>query len=446
MHRIGTLASALGAAALTACSGSSAPVAPPLPPSDGFGLSYLGTQQIDARLYELKFNTPDLNETAGVRVLLPADYASSGNRYPVLYLLHGSQNDETAWTSAGEGDAETLSAGLPLIVVMPWGGSDGDYSDYYNFGAYGNERWESFHTERLLPWIDAHYRTIASRGGRAVAGLSMGGGGAMKYAARHPQLFGAAASFSGDVDSNYPPLLGTPDIPSSGRLPYAVWGLRATDEVRWRGNNPWDLALNLRGMALFIRSHTGLPGNGELGDPIEAGAYAQSMDLDQQLTVLNIPHLFNDDGPGGHEWPHWNADLKATLPALMQNFRQPVPAPAATSFTTIENQYTAYGWQVRLDRPVLEFSTLGNATTQGFSFTGSGDAVVTTPALFQPGRSFHVGITHGDASITLAIAADGMGRLSIPFTLGPANPYQEYTVQAALAGTKVYRVDVSIRP
>jgi hypothetical protein len=145
-----------------------------------------------------------------VRVLLPGGYASSGERrYPVLYLLHGSVDDYRSWTD--KGDAEHLTAGLPMIVVMPDAGSGGFYSDWYNNGAGGPPEWETYHVRELIPWIDAHYRTIASRAGRATAGLSMGGFGAMTYPSRHSDLFVAAASFSGAVNTNDFQPTGKPD-------------------------------------------------------------------------------------------------------------------------------------------------------------------------------------------------------------------------------------------
>ena len=87
---------------------------------------------------------------------------------------------------------------------MPDAGQGGFYSDWYNAGAGGPPKWETYHVGQLIPYVDAHYPTVAARGGRAIAGLCMGGFGAMSYAARHPDLFVAAASFSGAVDNMDP--------------------------------------------------------------------------------------------------------------------------------------------------------------------------------------------------------------------------------------------------
>jgi S-formylglutathione hydrolase FrmB len=124
---------------------------------------------IDSRLSDLTFTTPALVGTTHARILVPAGYATSKRRYPVLYLLHGCCDNDKSWTT--EGDAEAITAGLPLIVVMPNGGEGGFYSDWCNNGKGGPPMWETYHIDELVPWVDAHYRTIASRRGRAVAGL-----------------------------------------------------------------------------------------------------------------------------------------------------------------------------------------------------------------------------------------------------------------------------------
>src|SRR5262245_51144740 len=133
-----------------------------------------------------------------VRILVPAGYEGGRTRYPVLYLLHGAGDTYATWTERT--DVQELTAGLPLIVVMPDGGRDanaGFYSDWVD----GSRQWETFHTRVLPRWVDRHFRTLPQRRHRAVAGLSMGGFGAMSYAARHRALFRAAASFSGAVDT-----------------------------------------------------------------------------------------------------------------------------------------------------------------------------------------------------------------------------------------------------
>ncbi len=164
-------------------------------------LVLLDSQHIDSRLVVLTLRTPALDGPTKVQILLPDRYDSTpAKRYPVLYLLQGAVDDYTAWIR--EGNAEALTAGYPMILVMPDAGKDGFYADWYNDGALGPPQWETYHIDQLIPWIDAHYRTVAARRGRAIGGVSMGGFGAVSYAARHPDLFAAVVSFSGLVNSN----------------------------------------------------------------------------------------------------------------------------------------------------------------------------------------------------------------------------------------------------
>lgn len=318
-------------------------------PAHAAGLRHVSTRQLSPRLQELTFRTPAIDGDTKVRVLLPAGYDGSGHtRYPVLYLLHGALDDYTSWTA--KGDAEAITAPYRMIVVMPDGGTDGGYSDWYNGGKWGQPAWETYHIGQLLPWIDAHYPTIAERRGRAVAGLSMGGGGAMKYAARHPGLFTAAGSFSGAVDSNnvyVQPLTETAGW-SRGAPPGSEYGPRATDEIRWRGNNPWDLAENLQGMLLQVDTGNGNGGGpgGDTGDPVEAGVHQQSVSFHQRLLDLGIPHIWDDYGAGGHAWYYWMRDLRQFLPRVQAEFAHPPQAPVPFDFTSIDPDFGTYGWRV----------------------------------------------------------------------------------------------------
>jgi S-formylglutathione hydrolase FrmB len=387
-------------------------------------LRLLSTTRPDPRLEQLAFQTPAVAGTTHVRVLLPAGYAAhSHRRYPVLYLLHGAVGDYTSWTV--QGAAERLAASYPLIVVMPDSGPSGGYTNWYNGGAGGPPEWETYHVDQLIPWIDAHLRTDARRAERAVAGLSMGGFGAMSYAARHPDLFAAAASFSGAVDTSNPL-----DIAVT---PNSVWGPRATEQVRWRAHNPWDLAENLRGVNLTIRTGNGMAG-GPYGpgapDIVEATVHQMSVNFHDRLVRLRIPSLWDDYGPGGHDWPYWQGDLRETLPRLMSVFVHPRPAPAAFTFTAVEPRFKVYGWSVALRRRALEFSTLRVSGRAAFRLAGSGRATVTSAALYRGGESLRVVVRDATGTHRWRTRAGRGGRLMLRLSLGPSNPYQEYTPRA----------------
>jgi len=279
-------------------------------PAGAKAITVVRRRRIGARTEEWTLRTPALDDPTHVRVLLPRGYRSDGSRrYPVLYLLHGASSDYRSWTRFG--DAAAITARAPVIVVMPDGGTDGWYTDWYLGDRPTNPRWETYHVGELVPWVDATYRTIAAQRGRAVAGLSMGGYGALSYAARHPTTFTAAASFSGALE-----------IGSE-----AAWGPRSSSPALWRSHLPISIASRLKGLSLVeLRTGNGKPGPlDRRGTPrncaacqIEAYLYTSNVRLHDRLRTLGIRHVWDDYGPGTHDWPYWRRDLRETLPDLVR--------------------------------------------------------------------------------------------------------------------------------
>lgn len=430
---------------------------PPAVPS----LVLLEEVKLGDRLRELTFQTSTLAEaTTKVRVLLPKNYdANPQARYPTLHLLHGCCNGVVAgggynnWTDALKAEALTLN--FPLIVVMPEGGRGGFYTDWYNNGMGGVPMWETYHIYQLLPWIDNHYRTINKRSQRAVAGLSMGGFGAFSYASRHPELFVAAASFSGVLDnmddnSSTVPFAVENLSAQDGGVPGSLWGMKASDEVRYRAHNPIDLAENLRGMSLTIRTGNGMPG-GPLDsrpsvDPLELYCGAASDRMHAKLQAIGIDHLHDNYGPGSHTGPYWTRGLMQTLPIFMDTFAKATPYPTAFSYTTSEPVYGQFDWKVSVQRTALEFSTLQTQGSAGFTLAGSGTATVTTPPVHAPGKPYAVTVSNTTTNQTTQVVADSSGRLVIPVPMGPANPHQAFTTQARTLGSAVVTTTVRIQP
>ena len=138
---------------------------------------------------QLTISTPAFTAPTQVQVFLPAGYyAERKRRWPVTYYLHGAQGDDTRF-NAWYGDQ---IGRFPSIVVAPSGGALGFYTDWYNNGAGGPPEYQTYDINQLIPLIDANFRTIADRRGRALIGESMGGFGVMSYAALYPDMFGAA--------------------------------------------------------------------------------------------------------------------------------------------------------------------------------------------------------------------------------------------------------------
>jgi S-formylglutathione hydrolase FrmB len=280
----GLVAGCGGGAGGTPTTGTTA--APPAGASTA--ITVVSRRRIDERLTEYTLATTVLSEHTGVRVLLPAGYAAHPRRrYPVLYLLHGRNGTFRDWTRYG--GAERATARTPLIVVMPDAGRHAGYTDEEG------ERWPTYHAGELVRWADHRFRTVPSRRGRAIAGLSMGGFGALSYAARTPGTYVAAASFSGALELSAP--------------------------------RPIDLAARLRSLRLIeLRTGDGRPGPlDRRGTPARCGAceierFLRPMNvrMHRRLAALGIRHVWDDYGPGTHDWPYWRRDLRETLPGLMR--------------------------------------------------------------------------------------------------------------------------------
>ncbi len=131
-------------------------------------------------------------------IYLPPDYETSQRSYPVLYLLHGAGDDQTGWIQFGEvlriAD-NTIREGkaTPMIIVMP--DANTGQRGYFN-DIKGEWRYEDFFFEEMIPYVEKTYRIKNEKRYRAVAGLSMGGGGSFMYALHHPEMFSSACPLS----------------------------------------------------------------------------------------------------------------------------------------------------------------------------------------------------------------------------------------------------------
>ncbi|MBA3807027.1 MAG: esterase family protein [Solirubrobacterales bacterium] len=314
------------------------------------GITVQAQPKLNSRLVNLSITTTAVQGPQGVRVLLPEGYdQNSARRYPVLYLLHGGGSPSAPagardWTEAG-GDAQAITAGQPLITVMPSAGNGGWYTNWYNPGAAAPQNWQTFHIEQLIPWIDANLKTIATKQGRAIAGLSMGGYGAMRYAARYPEKFAYAASFSGALNMLDPQQQRTifytefadgknTDGPFGVGSPLPLWfdGIwREADPVA----SPNFGVSHLRGVALALYTGAGTAPNdpnAQLPTNFEAAVNPTNHRMDSTLTTAGIPHYFRDYGRGtgfgvgcngDHNYGCWNADLRDVLPRMMAVLQHP---------------------------------------------------------------------------------------------------------------------------
>ncbi len=287
----------------------------PLPPrSTPQVVRIVDREPVGERQVDLTIESPSVGQQVKVRLLLPTGFERApGQPRPVLYLLHGCCDSYLSWTRSTE--IEELTAGLDLLVVMPDGGRAGFYSDWRT-----GPQWERFHTTELPALLAAEYGAGERR---AIAGVSMGGLGALGYAARHPGMFRAAASFSGIVHTrltaqtpqNYLGLL-----QSEGADPYALWGYPEQHAAVWDEHNPYALADRLAGTAVYLSCGDGRPGplDPEDSEPdrIEAGLSAENRAFAQRIRTLAPRPTINLYGPGTHNWVYWNRELRAAWPML----------------------------------------------------------------------------------------------------------------------------------
>lgn len=161
-----------------------------------------------SRLETVTLHSQLLNADKSCTVYLPDGYdRDTTRRYPILYLLHGASDTHTAWTEKGNmrqiaDEAFAAGRAYPMVIVMPDASGEGENHTGLHMGYFDVPGWpyERFFFEEFMPQIESRYRVLADKQHRAIAGLSMGGGGTAVYALRHPELFGSACSMSGLLD------------------------------------------------------------------------------------------------------------------------------------------------------------------------------------------------------------------------------------------------------
>ena len=276
---------------------------------------------LDARTVDLKIDSPALGTTGMVRLIVPTGWAAQPSRtWPVLFLLHGCCEpvDYRSWDQFT--DVKAFTANKDALVVMPTDGPAGMYTKWWNFGLSNTPDWDTFHTAEVRQIVERGYR-----GGtrRAIAGLSIGGYGALAYAFQHKGMFGAAASYSGVPDTLS---LGTPAwiagilIRTGSYNIVSLWGDVWSMKPLWSAHNPADHVEDLRGTALYVSCGSGQAGPldpaGAQGDVLETSALLSSQSFTDKLRQANIPATVDYYGPGTHNWPYWQRALHNSWPVL----------------------------------------------------------------------------------------------------------------------------------
>ena len=216
--------------------------------------------------------------------------------FPVLYLLHGLSDDHTIW--ARWTSIERYVAGRNLMVVMP----DGGRSFYCNDPRPGGMAYEDHIVRDVAGFVDATFRTLAVPNGRAIAGLSMGGYGALMLAMRHPDVFSVACSHSGVTTFLHPLSDPRPDIRIiSGILPQ---------------DGRYDLFKLSRQLAKSRRKPALRMDCGR-----EDAFIKDNRAFHAHLKKIGYAHEYREN-PGNHTWEYWDLHIRESLDFVLANLRR----------------------------------------------------------------------------------------------------------------------------
>ena len=289
------------------------------------------------RVHEDVFTSEALGVAKHLVVYLPPSYDRDRNRrYPVVYYLHGLSGTETDWLSKGSIDvaADSLFANgtREMILVMP-DGDDGWYTTWANQVprascadtlhtesadryCVAHERYDDYIAHDVVGFVDAHYRTRADRAHRGIAGLSMGGYGAVILALHYPRVFAAAASHSGVLSTLY---VGPHPFTEPARYAErvedaqpAAGGFWPRYQLYWGSDIAhWYAADPARAAAALL--HAGGPMPALLIDVGRDDGFAdQNRAFHSELVRLGIQHEYAE-WPGAHTWQYWSTHVRQSL-------------------------------------------------------------------------------------------------------------------------------------
>lgn len=243
-------------------------------------------------------------------VYLPPGYDSSERHYPVLYLLHGSGDDQTGWVQFGEighiaDKAINQGKATPMIVVMP----DANTGQRGYTNAPGNWNYEDFFFDEFMPYVESEFRIRKEKRYRAVAGLSMGGGGTFYYALHRPDLFSSACPLSAstgplsrqDVENQ----MKRRGMPNATQDEMDAW-FSCYSVLELINNMPDE---QKRAVRWFI----------DCGD--DDFLYEGNSLVHIAMRKNEIPHEFRVRD-GGHTWTYWRESLPEVLFFISEAFHQ----------------------------------------------------------------------------------------------------------------------------
>ena len=230
----------------------------------------------------VEFYGESIQKMSALNVLVP----EREGRFPVLLLLHGLSDDQTAWCRRTS--IERYADELDLIVAMP----DGHRSFYCNDPRPGGCAYEDHIVKDVLGFVERTFPAVGERGARALAGLSMGGYGAMMLALRHPDVFCAASSHSGALGFAHGPIPDRTDLEAlADALPEGEYDCHVLAE-----------RLQAAGGEVALRFDCGQ----------EDFLVGWNRKFHSHLERLGIAHEYQEF-PGDHNWAYWDEHIRQTL-------------------------------------------------------------------------------------------------------------------------------------
>ena len=282
-------------------------------------VSSFASAQFGKVLDSCKMQSTILGGERKYAVYLPPGFDTSSRSYPVLYLLHGGGDDQTGWVQFGEvqllaDKAIAEGKATPMVIVMP--DANTGRRGYFN-DVKGDWRYEDFFFQEFLPFVEKEYRIKREKRYRAVAGLSMGGGGSFMYALHHPELFSSACPLSA----------------STGPLTFEeakerAFRVRPGENAAAESEKPTDEQLK----AHYLQ-HSALELVNRMPDDqkkavrwyIDCGdddfLYEGNSLVHIAMRRKEIPHEFRVRD-GGHKWSYWREALPTVLAFVSQSFHQ----------------------------------------------------------------------------------------------------------------------------
>lgn len=258
----------------------------------------------------LSMTSEILNSERKFALYLPPDYETSERSYPVLYLLHGAGDDQTGWIQFGEvlritDNAIKDGTATPMIIVMP--DAQTGHRGYYN-DIKGDWRYEDFFFEELIPHIEKTYRVKSEKRFRAVAGLSMGGGGSFMYALHHPEMFSSACPLSAYI----------------GPISFEDFKKRFARNAEGVSNSVMQNYFDQHN-ALSLIENTSAKDLKSVRWFIDCGdddfLYEGNSLVHMALRKKEVPHEYRIRD-GGHSWTYWRASLPVVLEFVSDAFHQ----------------------------------------------------------------------------------------------------------------------------